>query len=195
MDSRSNLLRVSSAHHRPEAATSSGRNEIRYPTSAGSYSQRVMQRWATGQPKQRPYKLQKQNRAECPSPGQKPPSKMALERGESRPQAHPVHRERQPNGTSRSKTETLFFSVIRGPGRRGTGRVFITAPSPETSRGTHEPADSPVSSTNRNMADLMYSQSSPDRDLPAPQPTPYAGDAVLLARFSAMLQQELKPVP
>lgn len=41
------------------------------------------------------------------------------------------------------------------------------------------------------MTDLIFRQSSPVRELPEPQPTPYAGDAVLLACFSAMLQQEL----
>lgn len=41
------------------------------------------------------------------------------------------------------------------------------------------------------MTNLIFSQSSPDRELPAPQPMSYAGDAALLAHFSAMLQQEL----
>lgn len=56
-----------------------------------------------------------------------------------------------------------------------------------------EPVDSPGSSMDRNMeemTDLIFSQSSPDRELPTPQHMQYAGDAALLARFSAMLQQE-----
>lgn len=41
------------------------------------------------------------------------------------------------------------------------------------------------------IADLAFSQPSPDHIMPTPQPAPYAGDAVFIARFSTLLQQEL----
>lgn len=71
------------------------------------------------------------------------------------------------------------------------GESLSMPPSPAIYR------DTPGSSMDRNMAEmtevteLFFSQSSHEGELPAPPPIPYARDAVLLACFSVMLQQEL----
>lgn len=72
------------------------------------------------------------------------------------------------------------------------GESLSQPPSLDTYRDMQEPADSPGSSMGRNMAELteaIFSQSSPD--IAVPQQAHYSGDAVFLARFLNMLQQEL----
>lgn len=72
------------------------------------------------------------------------------------------------------------------------GESLSQPPSADVYRDVQEPADSPVSSMDRNMDEIteaIFSQSSPANILP--QSAHYSGNAVLLARFCTMLQQEL----
>lgn len=157
-----------------------------------------MQRRTPGQSRKRPYKQGKQTGKDRPSPtSRSSAAKMAPSRHSTRGEqgetsTRPAQRTR---GSPEEVDRDPFSSQTSGEAEGDIGGdLVLSQPSPASLIRLPDEGRSPCSSMDRNMADMaesLFSQASPAHEEAPQHPAPYAGDAVLLARFSAMLQQEL----